>query len=383
MGELKKEDRPYWKVIVSLAFSLLGTVAIIWLGIQGILYFMPFVIGWIISFIANPLVSWFERRLKMKKNLGSAIIIVVVLAAIIWLMYLGGGLLVREIRVFISNVPELYQDLEQELRLVGGKMGGAFDMLPEGLQNGWVAFVEDLDKRVGTILADLSQPTVEAAGNIAKSVPAILVATIVMIVSAYFFIAQRDEVIVWTKKVTPRPIQRRMTLVIKNLKSAVGGYVKAQCKIMIIVSALLLIGLWIMQVRYVILLALLIGVLDFLPFFGTGTVLVPWAIYEVVNGDYRKAIGLALIYIVTQLARHLLQPKLLGDSMGMQPLPTLILIFAGYQFGGFLGLIFALPLAVIIINLYKAGAFDYILDDVKVLLAGILSLRNDSEMKSK
>ena len=378
MNENKQTDRPYWKVIVSLAFSLIGTVTIVWLGVQGILFFMPFVIGWFISFIANPLVSWLERRLKMKKNLGSAIIVVVVLAMIVWLMYLAGGILVREIRVFISNVPDLYQKLEQDLRGIGEQTNGLFAMLPTSLQNGWIAFVDDLDKKAGTLLADLSQPTVIAAGNMARRIPSILVAAIVVIVSAYFFIAQRDEVIVWAKVIAPKPVQRRMTLVIENLKSAAGGYVKAQCKIMLIVGALLGIGFWILQLKYVILLAILIGFLDFLPFFGTGTVLIPWAVYEVFNGEYQRAIGLVIIYGVTQLVRHVLQPKLLGDSMGMQPLPTLVLIFAGYRFGGLLGLIFALPLAVIIMNLYKAGAFDYILDDVKVLLGGILSLRNES-----
>ena len=379
MGEQRKDNRPYWKVIVSLAFSLVGTVAIIWLGVQGVVYFMPFVIGWFISFIASPFVSWLERRLKMKKNLGSAIIIVIVLVVIIWLMYLVGGLLIRELRVFISHVPELYKDLEQDLRLAGGRMSGAFDMLPTSIQKGWTAFVNDLDSKAGVLLADLSQPTVIAAGNIARSIPSLLVATIVTLVSAYFFIAQRDEIIVWSKTVAPGPVQRRMTLVIDNLKRAVGGYIQAQCKIMLIVGILLAIGFWILQLRYAIVLAILIGFLDFLPFFGTGTVLVPWAVYEIMIGEYQRAIGLVLIYVITQLARHLLQPKLLGDSMGMKPLPTLILIFAGYRFGGFIGLILALPLGVIVMNLHKAGAFDYILDDVKVLISGILSLRNRNE----
>ena len=187
--------------------------------------------------------------------------------------------------------------------------------------------------------------------------------------AAYFFIAERDEVIVWFKKITPKPIQQRMTLVIDNLKYAVGGYFKAQFKIMIVVGVILFIGFEIMQVNYSALLAILIAFLDFLPVFGTGTAIWPWAVY------YKMTIMLLVLYGVTQLVRQLIQPKLVGDGLGMQPLVALVLLFVGYKVGSLLGMIFAVPVGMIAINMYKAGAFDYILDDVKILIKGVMSLR--------
>ena len=86
-GDAVKDNRPYWKVIVSLAFSLIGTILFIYVGVRALFYFMPFVIGWFLSFIASPLVVWLEKRLKIVKKLGSAIIIIVVLAACIGLIY--------------------------------------------------------------------------------------------------------------------------------------------------------------------------------------------------------------------------------------------------------------------------------------------------------
>ena len=87
------------------------------------------------------------------------------------------------------------------------------------------------------------------------------------------------------------------------------------------------------------------------------------------------SVGLIILYGVTQLVRQLIQPKLVGDSMGMRPLPTLLFLYIGYKAGGIFGMIFAVPIGMIVINLYKAGAFDYILEDVKILMEGILSLR--------
>ena len=252
-----------------------------------------------------------------------------------------------------------------------------FTILPKGIQNGWHAIVSNLDSTVGDLMGRISEPTVTAAGNFAKKIPSVLIATIVTVISAYFFIADREAVIAWSKKITPDPVVRRMSMVIDNMKYAVGGYFKAQMKIMVVVFALLLVGFLLMGVHFQILLALLIAFLDFLPFFGTGTALIPWALYKFMVGNYRLAIALMALYAVTQLVRQLIQPKLVGDSMGLNPLVTLVLLYVGYKVGSVLGMIFAVPVGMIVINLFQAGAFDYILDDVKILLEGIMGLRNE------
>ena len=146
-------------------------------------------------------------------------------------------------------------------------------------------------------------------GNVVKRIPSALVSVIVALVSAYFFTAQREEVIQWSKKVAPKAIEARMTMVIYNLKYAVGGYFKAQFKIMVIVGLILLCGFLILGVDYAFLLALLIAFLDFLPFFGTGTALIPWAVYKFLCDGYQTAVGLLVIYGITQLVRQVIQPK--------------------------------------------------------------------------
>ncbi|MCB6200957.1 sporulation integral membrane protein YtvI [Extibacter muris] len=371
------DERPYWKVIVSLAFSLIGTALFVFLGARLLVFFMPFVIGWFIAYIASPVVNWLERRLKIVKKLGSAIIIIGVLAGLVFLLYFAGSRLWREIMALIQNMPDLYRQLESGLGDIGKTLEGVFTVLPKGIQNGWHAMVSNLDSTMGDLIGRFSEPTVAAAGNFAKKIPSVLIATIVTVISAYFFIADRDAVIAWSKKIAPDPVVRRMSMVIDNLKYAVGGYFKAQMKIMAVVFGLLLIGFVLMGVHFQILLALLIAFLDFLPFFGTGTALIPWALYKFMVGNYKLAIALMVLYAVTQLVRQLIQPKLVGDSMGLNPLVTLVLLYVGYKVGSVLGMIFAVPIGMIVINLFQAGAFDYILDDVKILLEGVTRLRNE------
>ena len=374
-----KEDlgdtRPYWKVLVSLVFSLTATVLFIYVGIKAIFYFMPFVIGWILSVIAGPLVTFLEKKLKIMKRLGSAITIILVLALCIGLIYLIISQIWEEISVLIRNFPSMYHDLERGLNQIGTQGNTLFERFPEQIQNSWATLMNNLDDTASSLIGRIGEPTIEVAGNVAKRIPSVLIGTTVAFVSAYFFIADKENLGEWVKKVVPKSITSRLLLVGENLKYAMGGYFKAQFKIMGVVFAILLVGFALMQIRFSILLAIAIAFLDFLPFFGTGTALIPWAIYKFLVGDYKMVAALVILYGVTQLVRQLIQPKLVGDSMGLNPLYTLFLLYLGYRVGSVLGMIFAVPIGLILLNLYQAGAFDYILNDVKILAEGILSLR--------
>ena len=302
---------------------------------------------------------------------------ILVLAAIILALYFGISRLASEISDLIRNFPDMYAQLEIGLRQIGDTLSGIFERLPTGIQNGWNTVVQNLDQYMGNLVSNMSEPTVMAAGNIAKSVPYYLISFIVAVLSAYFFIVEREEVLAWMKRVSPESVQKRMTLVIDNLRYAVGGYFKAQFKIMGIVFLILLVGLGILDTGYFVLVAFLIAFLDFLPFFGTGTAMIPWAVYEFFMGDYKMTVALIVIYVITQAVHQLLQPKLVGDSVGLNPLVTLFLLYIGYRMGGILWMILAVPIGMVLINMCQAGAFDYIFDDVKILVDGILGLREE------
>lgn len=367
--------RPYWKVIVSLIFSLAATAFVIGAGVGLIRLFLPFVIGWIISCIANPVVCWLDKKLKIRKKLGSVIMIVVVLGVVVGLLYLIGSMLVKEAGDLIKNLPAMYREVGVQLTEIADNLSGVLNMLPEGLKTGAAALAGSLGNAVGDWVAKLSEPTVSMAGNVARQIPSVVIGLFVVILSAYFFVADRESVLMWTKKVMPASVYKRLAMVVSNFKYAVGGYFLAQFKIMIVVCLILLIGLGLLKVQYAVLLSILIAFLDFLPFFGTGTAFIPWCIYTLLTGDYLRALFLAIIYVTTQVFHQMVQPKLIGDEVGLKPLPTLVFIYLGYKMGGVLWMILAVPIGMIAINMIQAGAFDYILDDVKILIKGIKSLR--------
>lgn len=378
-----KNTRPYWQVVVSLIFSILATVAFVYLGVRAIVFLMPFVVGWIISAIAAPVVNWLERRFNIVKKLGSALIVIVVIAAILAITYFAVSRVVMELGDLIKNIPEIYAQLEDGLHQIGETLSGVFDRLPVSIQEGWNSFIANMDQSITRLIGKIGDPAVTAAGNIAKRIPFYLISIIVAILSAYFFTFQREDVLNWMKRMAPESIEKRMTLVMDNLRFAIGGYFKAQFKIMGVVFAMLLVGFAVLGVRYYVLVAFLISFLDFLPFFGTGTAMIPWGLYKFLVGDYKMALILIAFYVTTQIVRQLLQPKLVGDSVGMNPLVTLLFLYVGYRIGSVLGMILAVPVGIVLINMIRAGAFDYILDDVKILVDGILKLREPPKSDQK
>ena len=199
------------------------------------------------------------------------------------------------------------------------------------------------------------------------------------LLSSYFFVADRSGINEWFNRHMPRSLQNRYHMVKRSLVRAVGGYFKAQFKIEIWMYILLVIGFTILGVDYALLIAIGVAFLDFLPFFGTGTVMVPWAILKILSGDYQMALGLLIIWGVGQLVRQVIQPKIVGDSVGVPPIPTLFLLFIGYKLGSVIGMIVAVPIGLIVYTMYEEGVFDTTKNSILLLISGINRFRRLEE----
>lgn len=372
---MEKKVINYKRTLVNLIFSLIGTAIVVGIGIKAFFFFMPFVLGWLLSCVAFPVVKAIEKRVNNVRKLSSAMIIIGVLGILVLMVYLAIRGLIIATEGMIDNLPEYYEFLKVQVLQVIENLSGLFAYLPEEMRATFGLFSENMSSYIADIFTAISEPTVSAAGNVAMMIPTYLVYFIVIILSAYFFTSDRENVLMWINKYVPQFILQRMDLVNQNLKHGVGGYFKAQFKIMGVIFLILAISLSLLGVQYSIFVAFIIALLDFFPVFGTGTIMIPWILFVALANEYKFALFLTIIYIITQVVRQLIQPKLVADSIGMNPLLTLVLLFVGFQWASVLGMIIAIPIGLILINLVKAGAFDYIIGDVKILAKGILNLR--------
>ncbi len=363
------------KTILNLLIYVIGILLICLLLPKLLRFFMPFVIGWVIALIANPLVKFFEKRLKIVRKHGTWLVIVGVLAAVIGICYAVISWLVHEGVGFIQHLPDMYSAMMEGFKEIGNNASGILSRLNI---NAEVAdFFANIDTYMADLIGTLGLPTLSAAGDIVSHLPNLLVQAIFMFLAAYFFIADKEKISAAINRMLPQSLFERWDWIKKMFSRAVGGYFMAQFKIMGVIAAILFVGFLILDVEYATLLALIIAFLDFIPFLGTGTAIWPWAAFQLATGDYYMAIGLMIIYLICLLVHQLLQPKFVGDTVGMDPLTTLIFMFIGYRISGVLGMIIAVPIGIILINLQKAGAFDKMIGDVKSLISDFNEYRKN------
>ena len=353
-----KKSTKYLKIFTNLIY-VIAVICILVFAIPKLLgFFAPFVVGFVLSLIANPMVRFLENRINIKRKYGSAIMIVTVVGIIVLACYGLIIALVSGLNEFVDYIPTLYNDASVELTKAAQVLQDILNKLPLKNDVDFTSFGESLGSWVTSLIAGLDTQSVAAVGDVAKSLPNILVGIIVGVLATYFFIADHDKLSQMMHKYCPALFSGNSLLVYRELIRVVWGYFKAQFKIMGVMYIVLAVGLSIIGVKYGWIWAAGIAFLDMLPVFGTGFILWPWTVIKLLSGNYGMAAGMLVIYAICQVTHQMIQPKLIGDSVDLNPFATLFFMFIGYKLKGMLGMIIAIPIGMILIQLYTLGAFD-------------------------
>lgn len=353
-----KKTTKYWKIFANLIYVVALGCIFVFVVPNVLSFFAPFVVGFILSLIANPVVRFLEKRIKIKRKYGSVIMILTVVGIIVLICYGLILALISGLNGFWEYIPKLYSDASIELTKAAGHLQNIINKLPLKNDVDFTSLGDSLGTWVTDLIAGLDITSVSAVGDVAKSLPNILVGILVGILATYFFIADHDKLADGVRKYFPFLYGKHSTAVYHELIRVVGGYFKAQFKIMGVMYLALVIGLSILGVQYGWIWAAGIAFIDMLPVFGTGAVLWPWAVIKLLSGNYSTAAGMMVIYAVCQIVHQLVQPKLIGDSVDLNPFATLFFMFIGYRIKGVFGMIIAIPVGIILLELYRLGAFD-------------------------
>lgn len=374
------EARKYVRILLNIVIPILTLYLICWWGPRLLLFFMPFVIGWIVAFIANPLVRFLEKKLRIVRKHSSILLIIVVLALVISGIYFLTGWCFQEGVEFAKALPVLYESVRGEVTAAYTSIERLVSFLPADMEQSFETMMDSLGGQIGEFLQEIAT---SAGSVVARKIPDVLVNLIVVLLSSYLFLAEHDKLMERVAGFLPDSVKRYGSFLKKDIRAVIGGYFMAQFKIMFVIGLVLFVGLLFLGVHYSIFLAIGIAVLDFLPMFGTGTVLIPWAVIKLFGGEYAYGAGLAFLYVLTQAVRQVIQPKIVGDSLGLPPLTTLFFLYLGYKFRGIAGMILAVPVGLIFIKFYEYGAFDSFFSNIKLLCEEIQKLRKDGQEEHK
>lgn len=366
------------KALVNLAIYIVTVAVVIFLLPKVLVFFMPFVIGWIISLIANPAVRFFEVKIKFKRKAMSAIMLVLILAIIILAGYGIIALLISQGIGLAESIPENWEVWKVTLYRWSTYIN---DSLPVKLQENFYNAGSMIEDMLSELVSGISNKIMTDSDIVSSvtaglgSIGSIIIGIIMCLLSAYIFTAEHNTIVTKAQDMLPRTFYSKLTAAYRGLSKAVSGYFKAQFKIEVWVYVITLIGLLILRLDYAVVIALLIAILDLLPFFGAGLIMIPWAAFRLFNENYYVGIGLIITWGIGQLVRQLIQPKIVGDSVGLSPLPTLFSLFIGYKVLGVFGMVVAVPIAMIIKSLYEEGVFATLVDSVKIIWTGINTFR--------
>ncbi len=338
------------KALTLLLFSLS-----VWLGIQFFLpLFLPFLLGGALALAAEPMVNFLSKRLPRPLAGGIGVTAAFLFLALVCLLVLA--LIVRELGILAGMVPNLEEAASSSISTLSAWALGLVARLPSGIADLLTRNISEFFSGSSALLDDAFRYVLSLTGGMLRHVPdsALVIGTAIL--SGYMISARMPRIKTWLKTRIPKEKLQKYRRSLAGMKAAIVGWLKAQLKLMGITWVILVLGLVLLRIPYAPLWAGVICLVDAFPVLGTGTVLLPWSLVCFLQNDTPRAIGLLGCYGIIALTRSILEPKLLGDHLGLDSLGALAALYAGYQLWGLGGMIAAPILCVLALQIIRPQA---------------------------
>ncbi len=344
--------------------------------------FMPFLLALLLVWLLNPAIRRLEKYIPLSRRWITLCAILLLLALVGGALGALGYALVSEISSLLENWQEIWGDLVEQLGELNGALDQLLSRIPGGMAEGMEGLVDSLFETLQTSVPRLLTNLAGAAGGYAMGLPSMAVGLVIFFLAAYFIAADyprlRQEAV---KHLSPEAgafwgSVRRAAI------GALGGYVRAQLILSCAVFVILLIGFLVIRQPYAVLLAILLGVLDFIPIVGSGTIMVPWAVIDLFLGEYTHGIELMVIWGIIALFRQVAEPKIVGDQTGLSPILSLLSIYVGMRLGGVLGMILGPVVCMVGANIVRLGVFRSTGEDLRAAVRDVSALLKGKSEKS-
>lgn len=368
MNELSPVTQKRLSAIINVVYAvmLLAAFYLVFRTFAGIL--MPFIIAFVMAMILHRPITYLNKKIKIPRSPLSAIFVILILGIFVSIILLAGMGIVDQIKGFTEFVKLKFHNLPGICETLKSYAVSAVGFLPETLRasvtESITTFFDNLIKNgfsdfsLNSIGIDWSSLLSKSGGVIKNTVgqlPSALVSLLITIIATVFICADYEKI----RDFILRQVNPQTQKTIFNSKRVIfgtlGKMLKAYSLIVLITAAELSIGLFALKLlkiydsSYIILIAIVIAVIDIIPVLGTGTVLIPWALYSFINSNVPMGIGLLVIYAIITVIRQVIEPKLVAGQVGLSPIVTITAMYIGTKTLGVLGF-FILPFSVIVIK---------------------------------
>ena len=351
-------DMNYWTKVLRKLIVLVISLFAIYLCFKLAVFYMPFLIAFVISLLLEPAIRFFMKKCKLKRKVSSIIVMVVIIGLIlgilIWIvstLITEGSNLLDNLGVYFTNASNLIQ-----------KFFNGENLKRLGIPGNVIVTIEkSATELLNTVTAWLNS-FIKGALEWVTSIPTMGIYLAVTLLSLYFICTDKVYIIDQVEHHLPEIWVKKLYKHLKEIVSVLGNYLKAEGTLVLISFIISLVGLYIfkfvgLNVAYPLLYSLAIGFVDALPIFGSGTVMIPWAIISAFSGDITLAVSVLVLWIIMSVVRQFIEPRIVGNHIGIHPIFTLIAMYTGFRISGVIGL-FVGPIALIILKNIFGGLLD-------------------------
>lgn len=339
------------KKIVYFSIVLVVIFIILKLRIIGLL--APFIVAWFLAMILNPFVTWAHQKLRVHRGIGTIISMLTIMSGSISVLAFIIKKLWEQIVMFSTELPYYTELLLAQFNIIEEKLDTLVHLFPPTTA---LANIDTVIEEISSNLSSLLTALIPSVYGTLAKVPDVVIFIVITLLATFFMTKDYYYIKKFVKAQLSDTIVDKVVVMQKGFLQAIGGYIKTQLILMSITFTICLVGLLIFRQPYALLLSLIIGIIDALPVFGSGTILIPWAIYNMIVGDYTLGLGLLCIYGIIFVMRQVMEPKILSTQIGVYALVTIMAVYIGYKTLGVLGLIIGPAMVVMLKMLQTVGA---------------------------
>ena len=342
--------------IINTGYFLL-IIAIVYVVIKYLLGLVaPFLIGFLVALVLQRFIGFLADKLRFPRKLAAVLSILLFYLIIGLLLILLGMSAYAGVKDLVEKMPRLYStDIEPALARFFEYIEGImirFDLdLAQILEDIHV----QVSQSIGNLVSEVSSRAIGAITSTVTWVPKLFFGIVLSIISSVFFAMDFEKVTEFFTNLLPHD-RRGIVSELRTLTSGFGGkYIKAYALLLFITFIEVSIGLSILGVERAVTIGAITAIVDIMPVLGTGLILIPWAIFKLIQGNLFLGFGLFGLYIIITVIRNVLEPKLVGQQIGLHPIVMLLCMYVGVRLFGVVGL-FALPISVLVLKyLYEQG----------------------------
>lgn len=314
-------------------------------------YSVPLILAFITAVALEPLVRYIHTKLNVKRIYSVTITFFLYLIVLSFLSYISITVIVDQLIMFFRNIPFFIASFDiSRIESLMVRWENFSGRLP-------IELVESIESAVislKAVLIDIAKRLTEGLFAILSSIPEFLFQFLVYVIAVFLFSNELPKIYQKINQSLEKETKAKVTILLSQLNKVLVGFLRAQIILSGVTLAIAYIGLLLLDSSYPVVLSLLIVLVDLLPILGTGSFIVPWAVYCYIDGDGATAIGLIILFLVITVVRRVIEPKIFSTNLGISALAALVSMYIGFQLLGFIGLLAGPGLILLYDALVKA-----------------------------